>query len=172
MESNFWILLFLACLKLFVTVVFFFSNFFAKFRDIFDYEEPKCTKHYTDQTHRTSGLRSWDDLLFSVSGIQSEGSYPRREDSGSRLCQGSSPRQRTRHLKSNFDFSNNSTFRKATGFKKKTPSGVVPKLRLRLFETQLFFLESYFAMNLLDLYFELEKKSCLMGYCRTTSPRR
>ena len=92
-----------------------------KFRDIFDYEEQKYTKHYTDQTHRTSGLRSWDDLLFSVSGIQSEGSYPRREDSGSRLCQGSSPRQRTRHLKSNFDFSNNSTFRKSTGFKKKKP---------------------------------------------------
>ena len=91
-----------------------------KFRDMFEYEEAKYTKHYTDQTHRTSGLRSWDDLLFSVSGIQSEGSYPRREDSGSRLCQGSSPRQRTRHLKSNFDFSNNSTFRKATGFKKKT----------------------------------------------------
>ena len=58
------------------------------FRDMFEYEEAKYTKHYTDQTHRTSGLRSWDDLLFSVSGIQSEGSYPRREDSGSRLCQG------------------------------------------------------------------------------------
>ena len=35
------------------------------------------------------------------------------------MRQGSSPRQRTRHLKSNFDFSNNITFRKATAFKKK-----------------------------------------------------